>query len=326
MTVTELVDWDDFVESGYAKLSFALNGPVVPNLDVDNITSRVARSGPFFCGYDNVGMTSFGVLFFDSAGNIISSSQEDVAISITLSGPFWKTVNGVRTGFSLKAYEKVPYQYSKPKILEGSRYCRTDENPTLYGELCDKSRSFQLKNEGLDSQPLPSPYAKWDVEVVEGKDLLKSRGATSLAIIASFKATKNDDLFCVAPRTQLLTLSSVLPESALASAIRQKNQAEAATVVVASVAVVALALGGLFSYAGYRRLTNREGDAEAYETEGMLPKANSLVVRKPADLTDDSESHLEGPTTLAEYHKLLKVGAISRKEYAAVKKMILPRE
>lgn len=188
------------MDGGYSQIAFTLHGPAEGRPDLDNVTSVISRSGPYFCGFDNIGMTSFGVLFFDAQGNVISSDSEDISVTISLSGPFWKTVDGERAGFALKSYDNVPYQYSKPRIVGGSRFCRTDENPTLYGELCDKSRSFQIEDRGLDSQPLPSPYAKWDINVVGGKELLRSRGAAGLAVIASFKATKNDDMLCVAPR------------------------------------------------------------------------------------------------------------------------------
>ena len=316
--MTELVDWDDFVEGGYSQLSFTLQGPAGGNRDSDNITTAIARSGPYFCGFDNVGMTSFGVLFFDAAGNVISSDTEEVGVSISLSGPFWKSVDGSRTGFSLKSYDNVPYQYSRPRSVEGSRYCRTDENPTLYGELCDKSRSFQIDDEGLDSQPLPSPYAKWDITVVEGKSLLRSRGAASLAVITSFKATKNEDLLCVSPRTAPLSVSSSLVTDDFSSGA-QETATALGGVAAAVVALGAVVLGVVV----YRRRKQEALEGEG-EDESMLPKVATNPLHEGED-GETLESSGDGPAALEEYHTLLKKKVITRQEFLAVKRRILDR-
>ena len=201
--MSELIDWDDFKESGYSKLSFTLRGPP-SEIDMSNNSYAAIRSGPAFCGFDNVGMSSFGVLFLDSDGKIITSTTQEVGVSISLAGPFWKTIAGKRIGFSIKSYDEVPYSYSAPRSTGGTMYCRTDENPTLYGTLCDKSRSFQINGQGLNSQPLPSPYGRWDIEVVEGVDLLRARGVAGLSIVSSFKAVKAEEQICINPRVAAL--------------------------------------------------------------------------------------------------------------------------
>lgn len=312
LTVSELVDWDDFVEGGYSQLSFALQGPAGGSYDLDNVSTSVARSGPYFCGFDNVGMTSFGVLFFDAAGNIISSDSQEIGVSVSLSGPFWKTADGSRVGFSLKSYDNVPYQYSRPRTVGGSRFCRTDENPTLYGELCDKSRSFQIDDEGLDSQPLPSPYAKWDVTIVEGKELLRSRGASGLAVIASFKATKNDELLCVAPRTGALRVSAV-------ASTGSPPEANAAESVAGGFAAGAAVVGALvLGVVAYRR-RKQTADVDE-EGEEMLPKMAQNPMHSGGDEVEPNEN---SAATLEEYHALLKKKVITRKDFEALKKKIL---
>ena len=134
-----MVDLVRFNETGYKNFSFTLSGPPEAAYDpLVNLSSEEIRLGPYFCAYDNIGMQSFGVVFLDSNFDIIGNSTHDIGLSITLGGPFIKTAAGVRAGFALKPYENVVYRYSLPQIINGDRFCRTDETPTLFGEVCDK--------------------------------------------------------------------------------------------------------------------------------------------------------------------------------------------
>ena len=204
LDVTELIDMEQFRDSGYQQISFALNGPPENAYGTNPLNVVDLRNGPYFCNYDNIGMTSFGLIFLDGDGNIIADEDVEIGVSVTLSGPFFKTIGGTRKGFSLRAYEDVIYRYSRPKTLEGARYCRTDETPTLFGQICDKGRSFEIETDGLNSQPLPSPYAKWDVKVTQGAGLLASKSVAGVKLITTFNAIRNEDMLCRGERQDYL--------------------------------------------------------------------------------------------------------------------------
>ena len=138
LDVTSLVDMTQFAASGYKNFTFTLNAPPISALRGEQLTTNELRAGPYFCSMENIGMTSFGIIFLDRNEEIVAVQTEDLEMSISLSGPFYKTAAEERFAFSLRPYENFEYRYSRPKTVETNRFCRTDERPTLFGTICDK--------------------------------------------------------------------------------------------------------------------------------------------------------------------------------------------
>lgn len=128
---------ESFIQGGFDNFSFSLSGPPTDAFVRTNLSTSALRDGPYFCKYDNIGMTSLGILFFNETEDVIAADEE-IGLSVTLNSPFYKHKDGVRTAFSLSGLNDIPYRYSQPRSVSGELYCRTDERPTLFGTVCDK--------------------------------------------------------------------------------------------------------------------------------------------------------------------------------------------
>ena len=138
LDVSALVDMTQFNSSGYRNFSFTLNAPPISALRGEALSPQELRAGPYFCNMENIGMTSFGIIFLNKSEEIVAMQKEDIEMSINLSGPFYKTAAESRVVFSLRPYVNFEYRYSGPRTVETNRFCRTDERPTLFGTICDK--------------------------------------------------------------------------------------------------------------------------------------------------------------------------------------------
>lgn len=159
----------DFLKAGAFNSSFVFNlaGPggttsLREGSDDADDTDAVLRSGPWFCDLDNVELESLGIVFLDDEQNILAGNVDDpVEMTITLSGPFVKTLDGERYSYEMRPYEGIPFSYSRP---DSSGNCAGSERPWFYGQICHGNIQY-----AQDARVLrPSPYAQWSVKVVKG--------------------------------------------------------------------------------------------------------------------------------------------------------------
>ena len=48
----------------------------------------------------------------------------------------------------------------------------------------------------MQTRPLPSPYARWDIQVTQGEEFLMAKGVAHVQIITKFLATVNSEMEC----------------------------------------------------------------------------------------------------------------------------------
>lgn len=133
-------------------------------------------------------------------------------------------------------------------------------------------RAFEIDEVGLNTQPLPTPYAQWDVTVVQGKELLAARGVVGVKIIASFNAVRNEDMLCRGERRIYSTSSLIV--SSPAGSVQAESTSSAIVSAGALGGLGAVLAGGLIAYS-LRSVRSNEDDPE---TEGLVSKKEGEAV------------------------------------------------
>ena len=136
-----------------------------------------------------------------------------------------------------------------------------------FGSIC--SRGVELETDGLGTQPLPSPYAKWDVKITRGSSRLEALEVAGIKIIATFDATFNSKMTCSGEDISMYTSSLQV----VAPATEADDSVALGVSVFVVIAVVAL--GGVFAV--YRR--KRTDLAQAEEEQESQEAVDQIVTR-----------------------------------------------
>ena len=136
---------------------------------------------PHLCDSDNVEVTSVGVLFTDAAGRlVVNSDGQDIKVSISLEGPFYKTIGQVteQLEFSMGAFANMVYSYTAAR--DGA--CGTAQSPFCFDVVCH-GNTRHVTRDAPSNFALPSPYAHWKVKVLEGASDVAARTANVLIVV-----------------------------------------------------------------------------------------------------------------------------------------------
>lgn len=179
--------------------------------------SALLRSSPWFCGIDNVELVNFGLVFLDDEQNVLSGSIDDpVGMSMSLHGPFVKTLDGERYSFEMRSYSDIAFDYTKP---DTDGFCSSERRPWFYGAICHGLLEY-AQDETQDGDALrPSPYAKWEVNVTRGHHHL-FEFASQMILFADIVGRANTDVPCH-PQERSISLPPL--EDGVTRAITRKH-------------------------------------------------------------------------------------------------------